>query len=182
MTTGNTDIDTLASESSNITLASGLEVEVQALRMRQTMGLLKIVTRGAGPILSELQFSDDMDAGAFAGTLIGAVILAVPEAEDETVDFIKSMVKPAGLISDPRSKPEREVNSDLLTRLSVELENPDLDDFVSIIEVVINSEAPHLVALGKRLTGLIAAQRKLTDRTPKDDSKPSSSSKKSSAA
>jgi hypothetical protein len=118
MTTVNTDIDTLASEPVPITLESGTEILIERLKTRQLMRLLKIVTTGAGDVLTELKFSADMDTAEFTGQLLGAVILSIPEAEDETIDFLKTMVLPKGLIADPKSKPEREINADRIYALS----------------------------------------------------------------
>lgn len=179
MTTGNTDLDTLASEAQSVTLESGLEIEVVRLRTRQTMSLLKIITRGAGPALSDLVLGADTETEQFTAAFIGAVVFSIPEAEDETIDFIRSMVIPAGLITDPKSKPEKEVNQGLLERLHDELENPELEDLVTIVEKVITNEAPHIVALGKRLAGLISFQRKVLS---KSGPAPKTSSKKGSAA
>lgn len=176
MTTVSTDIDTLASEPVPITLESGTEILIERLKTRQLMRLLKIVTTGAGEVLSELRFSSDMDTSEFTGQLLGAVILSIPEAEDETIDFIKTMVLPANLIADAKSKPEREINAERIFELSKELDNPPLEDLFTIMEQVITIEAPHMLALGKRLAVLLKLQQNFTP------AKQSASSKKSSKA
>jgi hypothetical protein len=176
MTTVNTDIDTLASEPFPLTLESGTEILVQRLKTRQLMRLLKIITRGAGDVLTELKFSSDMDAEMFTGQLLGAVILSIPEAEDETIDFVKTMVLPATYIEAPRTPAEREANEVHLLALSNELDNPELGDLVTIMEQIITNEAQHMLALGKRLALLLKVQQKSAT------AKQSVSSKKSSKA
>lgn len=174
MTTVNTDIDTLASEPVAVRLESGTEILIERLKTRQLMRLLKIITRGAGDILGDLNFSADMEAEEFTGQLLGAVVLSIPEAEEETIDFIKTMVLPANLIADPKSKPEKEINMERMVALSNELDNPELDDLVTILEQIITNEAQHMLALGKRLAVLLKLQQKFTP------AKRSVSSKKSS--
>jgi len=153
MTTETPDIDLIASEGGPVTLLSGRQVNVERLRTRQTMRLMKILTRGGGAALTDIDFSGGEDSAAVA--LLGAVIFSIPEAEDETIDFVRSMVTPVGLIRDPRSKPEIEVNEGLFEAISEEFENPELDDLVTVLERVIVVEAPHLIALGKRLALLV---------------------------
>jgi len=159
--TTNPDIDTLASESSVITLESGFEVTVQRLKTRQTMRLLKILTRGASDALMTIKFGEDTSTEDFTGSLLAAVVLSIPEAEDETIDFIKGMVLPVGYIESKRlSIPEQEINAELDARLDVEMEDPELGDLISIAERVVTIEAPHIQALGKRLALLFQVQQK----------------------
>lgn len=156
----NTDIDTLASESNEITLSDGTVVTINRLKTRETMALLKILTRGAGGALGELKISADTDAGEFAASLLAYTVLAIPEAEDETIDFVNRMVSPTGLVTGPRlSKPEREINEEINAHLAEILENPELDDLVAIVSKVIEVEAPHIQSLGKSLAALWKVQR-----------------------
>lgn len=159
MTTVNNDIDTLASEPTQLTLTSGIKIKVVRLKTRQLMKLLKILTSGAGSVLGSLKFSADMDPKEFTGSLIGAVILSIPEAEDETIDFIQTMVESDGLIVDPKSKPEKESNFELEKALRIELDNPELEDLTIILEEIVRNEAPHILALGKRLGQMLSAQK-----------------------
>ena len=167
------DIDTIASEPVPLALESGFKINVERLRTRQTMKLLKILTAGAGDVLGTLRFSEDADTAEFTGQLLGAMLLAIPDAEEETVAFIRAMVNPRDLIEDARSKPEKEVNENLLAALDAELENPELGDLVTIVEQIVKNEAPHILALGKRLALLLNVQQK------SETAKQSASSKKS---
>jgi hypothetical protein len=142
------------------------------------MRLMKILTRGGGAALQDIDFTGGQDEAAVA--LLGAVIFSIPEAEDETIEFVKSMVSPVGLIADPRSKPEHEVNDGLWESLNERFENPELDDLVTVLEVVIKTEAPHLIALGKRLALLVKTFQQ--GEKAKAPAKQRSSSRSGSAA
>lgn len=173
----NPDIEALVADAGLVTLTSGTQVRVERLRVRQMMRLLRIVTRGAGPLLTEMEFSRQ-DMEDFAGQLLGVVMISIPEAEEETVDFIKSMVLPVDLIDDPRSAPEREINAEKQARLNAELDNPEIEDLFVILEHVIRVEAPHFVSLGKRLATLL----KVEQQTQVAKKRSASSRSKSSAA
>ncbi len=159
MTTGNTDIDTIAAEPTPLTLVSGLEIKVERLRTRALMSLLKILTRGASEVLTTLRFTDETSQEEFAGQLIGAVILAIPEAEDETVEFINRMVSPVGIKEGRLSKSDIVANVELDEHLRKELNDPELEDLFTIVQEIIKVEAPHILALGKRLGALLQAQQ-----------------------
>lgn len=175
MTTVNIDVDTLASEPVPLVLSSGLTVLVERLKTRQMMRLMKILTRGAGSALSSLRVGEDSDISEFAGQLLATVVFSIPEAEDETIDFVRCMVTPANLIVSPRTTEDREANEARLAALDAEFENPEIEDLVTVLEQVITVEAPHLVALGKRLALLIKTQQKSQDaKRPKTSSKATS--------
>lgn len=177
MTTGNKDIDTIVSEDTPVTLLSGFKISVERLKTRALMTLLKILTRGASSVLGELRLDADMDPAEFTGNLIGAVLLAIPEAEDETIEFINRMVTPAELKTGSRlSKTDLIFNDELEERLRDELDDPELEDLVTIVTEIVTIEAPHILALGKRLAVLLKAQQ--LNATAKQ----SASSKKDSKA
>src|SRR6188768_2106510 len=134
MTTVNEDIDALAAESKDLTLESGFPIKVLRIRTRATMSLLKILTRGAGDVLSQVRFGDGITQEEFTGTLLGAVLLSIPEAEDETIEFINRVVEPANLIDKPRLTPgDIEFNAEQDDILAAELQDPSLDDLVTIV-------------------------------------------------
>lgn len=175
MTTGNNDIDTIAAEPTPLTLESGLEIKVERLRTRALMSLLKILTRGASEVLGSIKFGSDVSQEEFTGQLIGAVILAIPEAEDETIEFLNRMVTPAGIKEGRLSKADILANVELEERLRDELKDPDLEDLVTIVSEIITIEAPHMLALGKRLGALIRVQQ--TSETAKQSASSASGSK-----
>lgn len=169
MTTVNEDVDTIVSDPSEpITLENGSQVVVERLRTRQLMALLKILSRGFGDAVGALFVAmNEEGEDEFAIQLLGSMFVAIPEAEDETVEFIKRMVSPAGLIEDPRTKAEKGSNEEARERLNATLDNPDLEDLFSIMERIIQVEGPHIGALGKRLTAI----GKTINRTPAESKK-----------
>lgn len=154
MTTKETANDVLLSEPTVITLSTGTKVRVERLKMRQTLRAIRVLTTGAADVLSTFEF-DAEDQEGLAANLLAALAFAIPEAEDEAIDFLQSMVSPFDLIEEPKTKAEKSFNVDLYKKLEKELYNPELDDAISIIEVVVKNEGPHIAELGKRITLLL---------------------------
>lgn len=148
------EIDRLDPQPFSMVLESGTEFDVSPLKLRQFLRLLRIVTRGAADVLdsANLNFDDPQD---FLQTFIGMVLFSIPEAEEETVDFIKSMVIPKDLTGNP-DKDRIKVRE-----LMLELDNPELGDTITIIQSIIQRESEDLRALGKRLAGMLAVAEKM---------------------
>ena len=163
MTTKNTpaevtaDVDALSPEPDVITLSSGFVVRVERLKTRGMFKLLKIITRGGGPILMNMPL-DFNDQEVFVQQLLAVLVMAIPEAEDEALDFLLSVTNPVELDSADRTEAGRKANEELLGRLVRELENPEIEDTFSIIEKVIQNEAGDIQALGKRLAAVLKVQ------------------------
>ena len=145
----------IVGETTKLTLESGLEVNIERLRTRQLMRLLKIITVGAGDALTTITLGEDSSQEQFTSSLIAAIIFAIPEAEDETIEFLLSMVSPVGVVERAKTKRDREANEELYEELYREFQNPELEDTVEIISRVIELEAPHILSLGKRLGTLL---------------------------
>jgi hypothetical protein len=162
-----------------VELVSGTSVEIQRLKLRQLFRLLRIITRGGAgyiPMLREaLTMSSDEDrADAFGAQLIAIALIALPEAEDEAIEFIMSVVEPVGL-TPGRDKQGRELNESLRQTLAEELFNPEPEDAITIIEAVINREKDDLVNLGKRLgaaLNLAGKTGQLEENSPSASSEP----------
>lgn len=186
MTTATTDIDAIASdeESKPLTLESGLPIKVLRIRTRATMSLLKILTRGAGEALATIRFGEDVTQEEFTAQLLGAVILSIPEAEDETIEFLNRVVEPGSLIDKPRLSPgDIEWNQEQWDLLAAELRDPSLDDLVTIVSEIVKVEGPHVLALGKRIAALLPmalATETKKDQPQKPARKVSASSKSAS--
>ncbi len=155
MTTVNPELDSLDPQDEGpVTLDSGTQVTINRLRTREMLSLLRVLTRGAGGALADLDFSGETTD--FAARLLGVAIVSIPEAEDETITFVQRMVAPVGLIEGRRlSKPEQEINQEKWADLAAQVENPELEDLFTIVERVIKVEAPHMQALGKKFAFLI---------------------------
>jgi hypothetical protein len=158
------EIDKLDPIPEVVTLRSGLQVQLESLKARQFFKLLRIVTHGALPGMREagLFDMDDLDTDEFMGRLLSVTLLSIPDAEDETIEFIRSMVFPVGLIDRKGlNKQDVERNTLLWEALDLEMANPELDDVVTIVEAVIKRESQDIQALGKRLASMF----KLAEKT-----------------
>lgn len=152
------DIEILAGEPDEdgyFTLSSGSRVRLNPMKTREIFKLVKIFTVGAGALIAEATFSMDDDE-SFAGEMIGLLLNAVPEAEDETLEFIRAMVSPEGLIDRPKTREQRAYNDSLINDLYDELENPEPEDTLAILTQIIRSEAGNLLALGKRVAAMFS--------------------------
>lgn len=143
----------------DLTLSNGVKVTVSRLKTRETLKLLKILTKGAGYALSTIDLSGN--AEDFTETLLLAMAFAIPEAEEEAIDFIRFMVTPSELIQGSKlSKAEKEINEDLIAKFDELLDNPELEDLVDIFSEIAKNEGPHLQALGKKIALLLKSQTK----------------------
>jgi len=154
------EIDRLDPQPISMVLESGTEFDVAPLKLRQFLRLLRIVTRGAADVLdsANLNFEDPQD---FLQTFIGMVLFSIPEAEQETIDFIQSMVVPKNFPTG-----NRVMDRENLDALMGELENPSLEDTVTIIQKIIERESEDLRALGKRLAAMLTVAEKMGQTKP----------------
>lgn len=149
------EIDVLDPEFAVVELESGLEVRVERLKLRQLMKLVKIITAGGSlDVLFAMDYEDDAD---FIRKLLALTISSIPVAEDETFDFIRSLVVPKHYIEKPRTKAEREANEVALDDLNAEMANPEISDVITILTVLFRKEAPHISSLGKKIAALLPA-------------------------
>lgn len=156
-----TDIEVIVDEGDNVTLESGTELVLLPLKARQFFKLLKIVTHGAGGMLLNVKFSPEDTPEEFGGKLMALVGFAIPDAEDEVMDFVISMVKPAKE-KEGRNLTKGEIaeNQRLANDLFQELYNPELGDLLTILEAIVKREAADLQALGKRLMQMFDLAKK----------------------
>jgi hypothetical protein len=158
------EIDKLDPIPETVTLRSGLVVRLESLKARQFFKLLRIVTHGALPGMRVAGLFDmgDLDTDEFMGRLLSVTLLSIPDAEEETIQFIRSMIYPEGIIDRKGlNKQDLERNTLLWEVLDIEMGNPELDDVVTIVEAVVRREAEDIQALGKRLASMF----KLAEKT-----------------
>lgn len=154
-------IEPVPADDGFVTLTTGTVLVLQPLKARQFFKLLKIVTRGAGPILPSLQFSSDDTTEQWVQKFLAVIMMAIPESEQETLEFIASMVKPAGLIEGRAlNKQDKERNDELWDAVERDLGNPELEDLLTVIEAIVNAEGEDLKALGKRLMSMFELAKK----------------------
>lgn len=164
----NTELSVLDPSGEIVTLQSGLEVKVVDLKTRQFFRLLKIITKGAGPLLQSGALSDlqglnsESSAAEYMGKLLGMILMALPYAEDEAVDFVVSMTEPVGLVEGRSlSDAQKKKNEDKWTEYAEALGyNPELEDMVTLIEAVVKREASDIQALGKRIVSMVKVFQK----------------------
>jgi hypothetical protein len=152
-------IEPVPVDSRRVVLSTGTVLILQELRARQFFKLLKIITRGAAPVIPNLQVDGNSSVEEWTQQFLAVVMLAIPESEQETLEFIASMIKPEGLIETSPfrrklSEEEKKINDALWDAIEVDLSNPNLDDLVTIIEAIVKNEGEDLKALGKRLMGM----------------------------
>lgn len=149
------DVAALDPISSEVTLSTGTVVTINDLKTRQFFRLMRIVTTGAGHMLSTYRLDGDLSSDEFMGRLLALIVLSVPEAEDEAVEFLRGMCVPNGLRApypgQPLSKDAKSYNDSLWAQLYAELENPELEDTIDIISVIVRREAGDIQSLGKKL-------------------------------
>lgn len=158
------EIDRLDPEPAVVKLSTGYEVGLQRLKTRQFFRLLKVLTRGVGPgiVQSGLDFGQGQEE--FGRNLLAMTLMAIPEAEQQFIEFLQSMCIPLGLHEAHGgarlSKQQLEDNQAAITELVEELNNPELDDLLDLAEAIVKQEAPEIQALGKRVAGLLEMARK----------------------
>ncbi len=156
------EMSAILPEDERVKLSSGTFVLLESLKMRQFFRLMRIVTHGAGPAIARMNFDVNGSAEEFTQQLVTLILFAIPDAEDETVDFLMSMVKPDGLIENRAlNKADKERNSELIENLRKELDNPEPEDFVTLIESIVKREAGDLQALGKRVVKMFQTAQKV---------------------
>jgi hypothetical protein len=173
------ELDAFLPPPETLTLSTGVMVRFEDLKSRQFFKLLRIITHGAAHLLGNPSlFVLEGDSAALAKRLFAMVMMAVPDAEDETIDFVRSMVRPEGLIDRGRrgdySKSDKIRNEELEDALDAALDNPELEDLIDVIEGVFRREADDLAALGKRLGKMMSLAQKTGQLTPSSTTSTSS--------
>jgi hypothetical protein len=166
------ELDRLDPEPLTHKLTTGFAVEVQRLKTRQLFRFLKILTHGAGPALMQSSLNFDEGEEVFGQRLFALMVVSIPDAETDAIAFLSSMCEPLGITKRKPgkafTKQETEDNRVLFEQFSEEFFNPDIDDTIDLIEIIVKREAPEIQALGKRLAGLM----ELVKKTGQDKGKP----------
>lgn len=156
-----TDVEVIVDEGDVVALSSGTEVKIQSLKSRQFFKLLRIITHGAGGMLLNVQFDPNDSPEAFGAKLLALVGFAIPDAEDEVIDFLLAMVEPVGVKQGPSlTKAQKTENEELKTALFEELYNPELLDLITLVEAIVKREAEDLQELGKRVMAMFDLAKK----------------------
>jgi hypothetical protein len=157
-------------------MSTGFQLEIVRMRTRQFFRLLRVLTHGAGPALMQTGLDFKADSSEFATKLLVLTVMSIPDAESEAVQFLSSMCKPAGIVEKTAaqlSKQETEANQALWAQFAEEMHNPELEDTIDLIEIIITQEAPELQALGKKLQRVMALFQKTgQDKQPPEPELP----------
>ena len=170
------ELDRIDPEPVTVKLSTGYEVAIQRLKTRQFFRLLKVLTRGVGPavVQSGLDFGKDQEA--FGQNLLAMTLMAIPEAEQQFIEFLTSMCSPVGLHeAHGRArlpKQQAEDNQAAVAEMVEELNNPELEDLLDLAEAIVRQEAPEIQALGKRVASLLELARKTGQLEDKDSPAP----------
>jgi hypothetical protein len=111
---------------------AGIDVTVNRLKTRELLALLKILTSGLGPALGTVRL-DFSSPETVQSDLIGLMLLAMPNAVQETVLFLLTIVQ-------PKSPDDRKA-------LNQALDNPDPADLIDVFEAMASQEAGDLTSL-----------------------------------
>lgn len=168
MAKSTTDVEVIVDEGDTVTLSSGTQVLIKPLKSRQFLRLLRIITHGAGGMLLNVKFSGEDTPEEFGAKLFALVGFAIPDAEDEVIDFLLAMAQPVGVKEGRElTKAEKAKNEELKAALFEELYNPELEDLVTLVEAIVKREAEDLQALGKRLMAMFDLAKK-TGQVPSE--------------
>jgi hypothetical protein len=165
--------------SGEVTLTTGQTVFLQRLKTRQFFAMLRIITRGSGVMLRHVNLDPaSQTTEEFTTSLVALLLTAVPEADDETIEFLATMVKPKvdfgedGPVAGPKRMAEKQALEEAAWKqLNETLANPELDDTLSLIEGIVRREAGDLKALGKRIVKMWEVARK-TGQTKELETEP----------
>lgn len=149
------EVAILVPEPNRITLSNGIEVDILPLKARQFFALLRILTRGAAGILPRLATITNPEE--LVGQLTALVLFAVPEAPDATFEFLTSVIE---IPTVPQARGRAAIFSPEGEEVVALMANPEMDDVMAILEVVVRTNADDLASLGKRMMAMISLARK----------------------
>lgn len=138
-------LGTIAPEATAIEV-DGVRCQVNRLRMRELMKLVRVLTTGVGDGITRLDYTN-ASQDEFAQQLFGMAIVGIPEAEDEFAELLQAVVVPV----DPR-------HSD---NVRAAMDNPEADLVVDVIGIVIEQEKESFSALLGKLRNLLGSTASL---------------------
>ena len=166
------EIDALDPLPETFELSNGITVLIEPLKTRQFFRLFRIITHGAPSYLEgSLTGLFEGEADEVTTRLVAMIVFSIPEAEEQTMDFLASMVRPVGLEREAGNKAATLRNSQKWNEVEAAMVNPSMDDTLGIVEQIIRRESKDLAALGKRLVSMLemAARTGQTDSPATSD-------------
>lgn len=154
-TESDSDLGTIRPRPEVITLESGRQVQVKKLKTWELLGLVDIVIGGVGRELFNIKLDMDEPEEIFAAKFAGLLITSAIGNRDQTIAWVRDVVEPVGLVKGMRlDKAQKARNQKLIDELDYEMENPEPDDTITIIESLARTEGGDLHRWGKRLAGI----------------------------
>ena len=136
------DLDVIVPEAGGGLTIGGIPASVKRLRMRELIALGRVMTAGASPALGAVKLNTN-DPEAMGADLAAILMLALPNAIEEFCDFLAALVE----ARDP---------SDASRLASYVRDNPDLEELVDVLNVMVEQEKDTLASLAGKLQGTIA--------------------------
>lgn len=150
-----TDEQTALGVTDVITLTTGTVVRIRKLKTRELFALFRVAMAGLGGRIPDLRLDPDEANEVFAGKFLIMLLASLPESEDESMLFLQKVCEPVGLVpvgaDDLGAKAIRERNEALKAALLAELNNPDPEDTIAIVEAIAMMNGTDAQRWGKRL-------------------------------
>lgn len=134
--TDDKDVEAIAPTDGRVTLTidgDPVACRVRRLKTREFLALLRVITNGLGPMLGQVSI-DLSDEEAVQRDLSALLLLALPNAVDEFVEFLRTVVEPV----DKRRT---------ATVAAYLIENPEIDDLIPVFEQIATQEKDDLIVL-----------------------------------
>jgi len=125
------DLSVIVPPTGRLTIAD-IECEVGRLKTREFLALLQILTNGIGPGLKDVKLDTSSPEDA-AKDLAALLLVALPNAIDEFIVFVQTVVRP--------------IQKSQTGELRKALENPEIDDLLAVAETIIRQEIDDLQQL-----------------------------------
>lgn len=135
-----------------VTLGTGEIVEcgVKRLRAREFLALLRVFTTGFGDGIAKITLAGE-DADEMQGQILGMMLVAIPEAIEEFLDFMVQVVEPVE--GDPK-------------RLRKALVDPDVNMLLDVAEAIAIQEKDDLWALLGKARAALARIKSVYQKKP----------------
>lgn len=137
------DLDVVVPLVGQIEIA-GCKAQVRRIRTRELILLTRIVSVGIGRNLHKIDFTSKDQVSQAAALLL----MGLPDAADEVLRFLREIVVPI----DPSDAPA----------LSASLANPEIEDSMEIIRIIVEQEHDDALRLWGKGKALLEAQQKLS--------------------
>lgn len=93
------DLNVIVPEKGGVVLVDGAEYRVKRIRLIELASFMRVISTGAGPVLMQAGalFDNEED---MTGQITGLVIVALPNAVEEFIDFLNTVLEPVGEVED----------------------------------------------------------------------------------